>query len=593
MIGRVTYERNYAVDHQAQERAGQKEDPMKGYDMDSPRVKNMLWQTMQRFKALSSQMAECESCGEDIIDDIHSALCAACRPDQAMYSDPEDISEDESEGEQMNIYANHNDECICESCGDTINNVKHSDICEHCEPDQGMYSDTHITTDNNSEEDTLHHKERKNSNTSAQLPEGFQQYAHLKKTIENKANSQNMDTQTPRPKRKRTSDTQDTETHGPLSVRAKKEPQEGKTIRNNMPMMYARDKREVSDEEVGNTQYGENTGPHPKGRVRTRQDKGPQAMEGIWWGNERKLKRGYLHYPVECVVPDLYLDVARWLPYIMSDGTIVIRRGLFTSKPIKKGQIITTYAGMGKYVDRDTVGTAVAAYYMTLMKGTNKGSIYVIDGIREPKIGYGFGSFANDRRDPKLNNAEKIVVSSIGSRGQDKQMGIYIKATCYIPAGTEITYSYGEDYFGDSEPTDKEPWMIEQEYMARTGKAPAPRREDDMQQYENPYTHEDNHTSAPSKATKPVTHEQKKEKEVIETPLDKASQNTDATTPNCNVVNTTSTTQEPESHTPKEENKEVQTRVIVNKRKTPDKKTTQTNWWARPGNARRQLKIQA
>ena len=150
---------------------------------------------------------------------------------------------------------------------------------------------------------------------------------------------------------------------------------------------------------------------HTTPKARTRWDDGAKAMENMFWGKETN--RGYKHNP-EHVIPDLFIAEAAWLPYLMEDETIVHRRGLFTSKSIKKGQIITTYAGPGKYVHRDKVGTEEAAYYMTLMRGSTQGSVYVIDGIREPQEGCGYGSFANDRRNLGPNNSKQVPISALG-----------------------------------------------------------------------------------------------------------------------------------------------------------------------------------
>ena len=128
---------------------------------------------------------------------------------------------------------------------------------------------------------------------------------------------------------------------------------------------------------------------------------------------------------------------------------------------------------------------------MGLLRGNTPDSMYVIDGIREIQKGLGYGSFCNDRRGKGINggnNAEKIVNGAIGTKGQHKQMGIYIRATEAIPAGTEITIPYGKDYFkfGQSEePDSQEPWMMDQadkntetntseENKTRTDKQPTP-----------------------------------------------------------------------------------------------------------------------
>ena len=192
---------------------------------------------------------------------------------------------------------------------------------------------------------------------------------------------------------------------------------------------------------------------------------------------------------------ELYLAEATWLPYILMDGTKVIRRGLFTRHEIKSGQIITTYAGQGKYVSKTAIGSEEAAYYMTLMRGTTPEVRYVIDGIREPTIGLGLGSFANDKRTTGMNNAKRVVINALGARGQNKTLGIYIVATRDIKPETETTISYGKAYFGEENSSDsgvgsddQEPGEDEHEYQKRKTKRAKNRQDQQDKIRENIWT---------------------------------------------------------------------------------------------------------
>ena len=173
----------------------------------------------------------------------------------------------------------------------------------------------------------------------------------------------------------------------------------------------------------------------------------PFGLEGTMWGDEPN--RGYKYQDEGPAL--LYLAVAEWLPSEI-DGEPVARLGLFTSTDIKPRRIITTYAGISEYSHTSEVGTPKADYMMTLMPAGRDGMALVINGLRKPAKGYGLGSFCNDRRTPGSNNAKKVAISAIGSRGQGKHMGIFIESTKLIPAFTEVTISYGRGYFLDQLP---------------------------------------------------------------------------------------------------------------------------------------------
>jgi hypothetical protein len=118
----------------------------------------------------------------------------------------------------------------------------------------------------------------------------------------------------------------------------------------------------------------------------------------------------------------------------------VARRGLFT-RPIKAGGIITTFAGIGKYVESDKQQVKGSTHYHTLLEAGQSKETYVIDGFKKPQLGYGLAQFCNDRRTASETNAELIRVSDTPTSMSPKhQMGIYLRAT------KDITPREGEDY---------------------------------------------------------------------------------------------------------------------------------------------------
>lgn len=81
-------------------------------------------------------------------------------------------------------------------------------------------------------------------------------------------------------------------------------------------------------------------------------------------------------------------------------------RGLFTSRPFKKNEVITEYAGRvltykeGMELRRAGKGTHLRALDY---------GFRALQGITKPKHGMGGASFANDARNASLNNARFYV----------------------------------------------------------------------------------------------------------------------------------------------------------------------------------------
>ena len=163
------------------------------------------------------------------------------------------------------------------------------------------------------------------------------------------------------------------------------------------------------------------------------------------WGNE--IGRGYLYGGAGA---SLEIKEAMWLPK-SSNGRETQRNGLFALKTFKKNEKITPYAGDGKYVTHDIFKfPALTSHFKTLQKLQD--IYYVIDGFREPRVGFGLGQFANDKRDKSAVNAriETIDVEDTGSLSFN-QMGAFLVAKKDIAAGDEILIDYGSTYWKTAE----------------------------------------------------------------------------------------------------------------------------------------------
>jgi uncharacterized protein len=108
-------------------------------------------------------------------------------------------------------------------------------------------------------------------------------------------------------------------------------------------------------------------------------------------------------------------------------------RGLFTSKFIPKGTLITEYTGKittWEEADHDD-GNNLYIYYVT--------KNHVIDASKNKKM---LARFAND-----ANGKSKIKGVTTNSIYTVEGKRVYIKSTKDIPAGSEIFVSYGKDYW--------------------------------------------------------------------------------------------------------------------------------------------------
>lgn len=114
--------------------------------------------------------------------------------------------------------------------------------------------------------------------------------------------------------------------------------------------------------------------------------------------------------------------------------------GLFVSSPIRKNQMFTRYEG--KLIDNKEAlqlrQQNKASHIKTLAHGFNH-----IDGIQVPLIGCGGGSFANDGRNKKINNATYIRIFN----KKEAKDEIYLKALRDIQIDEEVFVSYGKNYW--------------------------------------------------------------------------------------------------------------------------------------------------
>jgi hypothetical protein len=177
-------------------------------------------------------------------------------------------------------------------------------------------------------------------------------------------------------------------------------------------------------------------------RTRARRDHG--GLENKLWGNEANRGHRYGDHQDEGESPPLYLANAAWLPSELGREA-VLSRGLY-SAGMRANEIITQYSGIGKHIRKEEATYPQCAYYRSLMQA-GVGEVYVIDGFKEPRKGFGMAQFSNHSSDKALRNAKWVVVSSPGGRGLQSKMGIYLRATRNIKPGEEILVDYGKDYF--------------------------------------------------------------------------------------------------------------------------------------------------
>ena len=161
----------------------------------------------------------------------------------------------------------------------------------------------------------------------------------------------------------------------------------------------------------------------------------------LTFGNEKG--RGYLYDP-DTPAPRLVLMETDYL----SPAPNKPNRGLFL-KHATGGEILTPYAGFEVYVvSKQDVTAEQAAYLITLESGAGR----CIEGLRQPRVGFGVGSFLNHSSSP---NCEIITNPFPLTSGQThlRAPGAWIRAKHDVGAAgettkyTEITVSYGRHYW--------------------------------------------------------------------------------------------------------------------------------------------------
>ena len=171
-----------------------------------------------------------------------------------------------------------------------------------------------------------------------------------------------------------------------------------------------------------------------------------QALgEGRFWGDEPN--RGFLFSGPSDPSPALRLGIAEWIPIHINQSPTT-RRGLFTNTNIAKNHIITTYAGRGRHLPPDIshLLPEETSHFKTLIKLPS--GFYVIDGFRDPMLGFGLAQFCNDK--PDSANATICGTHNMAADTtsfQSSTMGIYIKAKRDITQGEEILISYDKHYW--------------------------------------------------------------------------------------------------------------------------------------------------
>lgn len=112
-------------------------------------------------------------------------------------------------------------------------------------------------------------------------------------------------------------------------------------------------------------------------------------------------------------------------------------RGLFVTAPLPRGAVITDFDG--ERVDRAQAMSRNPSHMRVVLY-----QFLYIDGLREPLPGRGWGSFANDPRDPqRVNAAFRNVWPWRGA----PTPRVALCATRALRPGEEVFVSYGRDYW--------------------------------------------------------------------------------------------------------------------------------------------------
>jgi hypothetical protein len=170
--------------------------------------------------------------------------------------------------------------------------------------------------------------------------------------------------------------------------------------------------------------------------------------EGRYWGDEPN--RGHLYKGPHDPSPPVEVRKAAWIPPTV--GSLpTTNNGLFACSHITAGTPITTYGGMGVQCPRDIshLHPSTTSHYKTLMHIPQAGP-YVIDGFREPRLGFGLAQFCNAGKSPQQINAKfegSQAEAADTSTHKNSKLGIYIIATRQIEPGEEILLSYATHYW--------------------------------------------------------------------------------------------------------------------------------------------------
>ena len=178
---------------------------------------------------------------------------------------------------------------------------------------------------------------------------------------------------------------------------------------------------------------------------------------GRYWGDEPH--RGHLYAGPEDPSPSVEVRESTWIPATIGEIPTT-RRGLYATRRIQAGTAITPYAGVGTDLPMDisNLHPSTTSHYKTLMHVPT--GHYVIDGFREPRLGFGLAQFCNAGNTPQMNNAYfkgTQAEAADTTAYSHATLGIYIVASKTIEAGEEILTSYDRHYWIRMQDEDPEP----------------------------------------------------------------------------------------------------------------------------------------
>ncbi len=145
---------------------------------------------------------------------------------------------------------------------------------------------------------------------------------------------------------------------------------------------------------------------------------------------------------------------------VFGDGAIDVRRsrvaglGLFAGRAFEKGEMITEYSG--NFITREESVRRLGKTDSHIR--THIGRRWDIDGLRQPQVGRGAASFANDAAPPlKANSVFDFVDSQLAERDVERffkgapaifrpeERITFLRASRAIARGEEIFVDYGQD----------------------------------------------------------------------------------------------------------------------------------------------------